>query len=143
MKTGSRVRLLAGGALLTLAAAFSSAQVVRANIPFDFVAGSSRLAAGEYTVQGRGKTDWALEICESKQHECVSLMASEVASRAPNDLGKLVFHRYGHRYFLSGIWSRSLVQMIPEGTVERQLAKPGAEPVVVVIEAELTSRSGG
>jgi len=142
VKTRSLVRWLAGGALLTLAVAFSPAQTVRAQIPFNFVAGSSRLAAGEYTVQIGGRTDRALAMCGPQQRECVSLIATVVASRIPNDRGKIVFHRYGNRYFLSEIWSQSLVQMISAGSVERQIAKSGAEPAVAVIAADLSSHIG-
>ena len=142
MNTRSLARCLAGGALLTLAVAFSPAQTVRAHIPFNFVAGSSSLAAGGYTVQIGGRTERVLAMCGPRQRECVSLIATVVASRVPNDLGKIVFHRYGNRYFLSEIWSRSLVQMISEGSIERQIAKPGAEPAMAVIAAELTSRAG-
>ncbi len=142
MKRGSLVRLLASGALLTLAVAFSSAQTVRVNIPFDFSAAGSSLAAGEYTVEGRGQTDQLLQMCNLQQHRCVFVIASQVASRAQNDTGKLVFNRYGDQYFLSEIWSPSLVRTLPKSSSERQLAGGSAGHVVAIVTAELAAHWG-
>ncbi len=141
MKTGSLVRLLACGALLTLGVTFASAQM-RADIPFDFMAAGSNLVAGEYTLVTTGNTDQVLQMCNLQQHRCVFMIASQVASKAHNDPGKLVFNRYGDQYFLSEIWSLSLVRTLPQDRRERQLAKSGAEPVVAVIAAEPTGRAG-
>lgn len=141
MKTRSAIRLLACGALLTLGVTFASAQM-RANIPFDFAAAGSNLAAGEYTLETTGATDQVLQMCNLQQHRCVFVIASQVASQGKNVHGKLVFNRYGDQYFLSEVWSRSLVQTLPQDRRERQLAKSGAGSVVAVIAAELTSRAG-
>jgi hypothetical protein len=142
MKRGSLVRFLACGALLTLAVTVSSAEMFRANIPFDFAAASSTMLAGEYTAQTSGSTDQMLQMCSVKSVQCVFLAASQVATRADNTQVKLVFHRYGDQYFLSEIWSPYLVRTLPESRSERELAKAGSEPVVAVIAAELTSRAG-
>ena len=141
MKTGSLIRLLACAALLTLGVTFASAQM-RANIPFDFMAAGSNLVAGEYTLETTGDTDQLLQMCNLQQHRCVFMIASQVASKAKNDPGKLVFNRYGDQYFLSEIWSRSLVRTLPQDRRERQLAKSGAEPVAAVITAEISSHPG-
>jgi len=142
MKRESVGRLLAGGALLTLAVAFSSAQTIRANIPFAFVASGSNLSAGEYTVEGQGWTDQMLQLCNLQQHQCAFVVASQVESRRNNEPGKLVFNRYGNRYFLSEIWSASIIQTLPKSRSERLLAKSGSEPVLAVIAAELSSHTG-
>ncbi len=141
MKTGSLVRLLACGALLTLGVTFASAQM-RANIPFDFMAAGSNLVAGEYTLETTGNTDQVLQMCNLQQHRCLFMIASQVASKAHNDPSKLVFNRYGDQYFLSEIWSLSLVRTLPQDRRERQLAKSGAEPVTAVITAEISSHPG-
>ena len=141
MKAGSLIRLLACGALFTLGVTFASAQM-RAKIPFDFMAAGSNLVAGEYTLETTGDTDQVLQVCNLQQHRCVFMIASQVASKAKNDPGKLIFNRYGDQYFLSEIWSRSLVRTLPQDRRERQLAKSGAEPVAAVITAELSSHAG-
>ena len=141
MKAGSLIRLLACGALFTLGVTFASAQM-RAKIPFDFMAAGSNLVAGEYTLETTGDTDQVLQVCNLQQHRCVFMIASQVASKAKNDPGKLIFNRYGDQYFLSEIWSRSLVRTLPQNRRERQLAKSGAEPVAAVITAELSSHAG-
>jgi len=141
MKTGSAIRLLACGALLALGVSFASAQM-RAIIPFDFSASGSNLVAGAYTVETTGDTNQVLQMCNLQKHRCVFMIASQIASRPQNDPGKLVFNRYGDQYLLSEVWSRSLVRTLPQDQRERQLAKSGAEPVVAVIAAELSSHTG-
>jgi len=141
MKTRSAIRLLACGALLALGVTFASAQM-QANIPFNFSAAGSNLVAGEYTLETTGGTDQILQMCTLRQHRCIFVIASQIASQQQYVPAKLVFNRYGDQYFLSEIWSRSLVRTLPPDRRERQLAKSGAEPVVAVIAAEVTSRAG-
>lgn len=139
MKTGAAIRLLACGAMLTLAVNWGAAQTVRANIPFNFVAGSASLAAGEYMVEGAGLSDQILQLCGVKSRGCIVMLASEVGSSRGAIQGKFVFHRYGGQYFLSEVWSPNdgLVKTLPESRRERQLAKSGTESVVAIMAAGL------
>jgi hypothetical protein len=81
-------------------------------------------------------------MCNLEQHRCVFVIAPQVASKARNDPGKLVFNRYEDQYFLSEIWSPSLIRTLPKSRDERRLAESGAKPAVAVIAAELTGRAG-
>ena len=81
--------------------AHGQSNTVRANVPFEFVVGATTLPAGEYTVGSL--TSDTLKIA--------SMDAKEVALRltrttdGKTDHAKLVFHRYGDRYFLAEVWS--------------------------------------
>lgn len=135
------IRLLACGAILTLAVNWGAAQTLRANIPFDFVAGSSILPAGEYTVERSGLGAQVLQLCGEKPRACIAMLASEVGSSSGK--GRFVFHRYGDQYFLSQVWSPKdgLAQTLPESSREKQLARLGTQSVVAIMAAGL-NRNG-
>jgi len=102
----------------------SSRQV--ANIPFDFVVGSEELQAGEYRVEAASSTGMAMKI--SGEHKGVYRLSSTITASRRAEKGKLVFHRYGNRYFLAEIWTpgesvgRELLKSKDEKAVERELA---------------------
>jgi len=102
----------------------SSRQV--ANIPFDFVVGSEELQAGEYRVETVSSTGMAMKI--SGEHQGVYRLSSTITASRRAETGKLVFHRYGNRYFLAEIWTpgesvgRELLKSKDEKAVERELA---------------------
>ena len=100
-----RGNILLTAALATLATIAASAQTVnvKATVPFSFIVGRSTLSAGEYSLKTMSNGQvLALSNREAKitelvlSNSCESLTASKT---------KLVFHRYGDRYFLSQIWT--------------------------------------
>ena len=112
--------------LITVSA--TKAQTTRqvANIPFDFVVGSEELQAGEYRVEPASSTGMAMKI--SGDHQAVFRLSSTITANRRAETGKLVFHRYGNRYFLAEIWTpgdsvgRELLKSKDEKAVERELA---------------------
>ena len=95
------------------------------NVPFDFTVGTTTLSAGDYSVNR--VTDWNGAVVLRDQNEpnnakFVNTNAAEAVT-APSK-SKLVFHRYGNRYFLSQIWI--------EGNIRgRELARPTAEKAMI------------
>jgi hypothetical protein len=89
-----------------------------ANIPFDFQVGSEHLQAGRYTigmesahllsVRGTTSTDMALSRAEM--------------NTTPSARGKLVFDRYGSRYFLREVWQANSTehQVLPKSKAEKR-----------------------
>ncbi len=106
MKT--RALVMAGMMALT---AMSYTRVAQAqeplvfNIPFEFVAGNSMLPAGEYTVQVSGPTH-VLQLVDRKDSAASAFLGTNAAV-APEiqSESKLIFQRYGDRYFLSQVWT--------------------------------------
>jgi len=76
----------------------------RATIPFDFVVGSKTLPSGAYTVNSI-TDNGHLRIRNIKSGNSAVTLASE--SEGQSRQSKLVFHRYGHRYFLAQVWTSS------------------------------------
>src|ERR1700746_4193782 len=77
---------------------------VVANIPFQFTAGQTTLPAGEYRVQKVRDVSSALLI-RSMEGRAIIVMTSPALANAPQAKSKLIFHRYGNRYFLAQVWS--------------------------------------
>lgn len=96
---------------------------VKADIPFEFRAGSTVMPAGEYVVEELG--EWlVLREAGGGKHACSLISFAATRSDFPQD-ARLTFHRYGDMYFLSSVWGgfsnggRELAQ--PK--LERELAK--------------------
>jgi len=112
--------------LITVSATNGQTTRQVANIPFDFVVGSEELQAGQYRVEPASSTGMAMKI--SGDHQGVYRLSSTITASRRAEKGKLVFHRYGNRYFLAEIWTpgesegRELLKSKDEKAIERELA---------------------
>jgi hypothetical protein len=108
---------------------------VKANIPFDFEAGNKSYPAGAYRVSAVNQMG-ALSIIGPASR---SGLASSQPTQSNSFSGstKLVFHRYGDRYFLYQIWvaGENRGRELPTTRVEKELAS-NATPNPVVIMAQ-------
>lgn len=118
-------------AFATAVASSASAQLsdrVVANIPFEFSVGYKVMPAGEYSVRTLSTTGNALMI-QSADGKTSALRLSDATERVKgNTHARLVFHRYGERYFLAEVWNgidqtgRQLLKSQEESAIERELA---------------------
>lgn len=105
MKT--RVLLVTGALAL---AALTPTRVVQAqarmvvNIPFDFAAGDAKLPAGAYEVTPSEATRTVLLVNRENPETAAILPANSAQAIDIQAKSKLVFNRYGDRYFLSQVW---------------------------------------
>lgn len=116
---------------LALATAVASANAqspnrTMANIPFEFVVGDKTLPAGEYTVKAATTAGDALVIQGVDNGES-AVRLSDSTEQLKNRPARLVFHRYGHNYFLAEVWNgestgRAIVKSRQERAIERELA---------------------
>lgn len=125
--------------LLTLALATTAAtangqdqQMVKANVPFEFIVGDKTLPAGEYVIRRVGVAGDALAIqATASNHKTVRL--ANLARRADKSAA-LVFHRYGETFFLSQIWvggngqGRQLLKSRAQRAIERELSRIAGNP---------------
>ena len=101
-----RQTLLFGmGLLLMSALAYAETVTMKANIPFSFVVGKTTLPAGEYSVQGLGVSGNAISIRKLDNTANSLTISIHCESLKTQQQSKLVFHRYGDRYFLVQIWT--------------------------------------
>ena len=114
-------------AALVSAHAQSTSQVV-ADIPFEFAVGGKLLKAGEYSVGGFTGTGATVLIRSWDSRGSAFRLTNAIQATNVPEKSKLVFHRYGQRYFLSEVWApgqqtgRQLVKSAEERSVEKQLA---------------------
>ena len=79
-----------------------------ANIPFQFTVNTVSLPAGEYSLQAFPDANGVLRITNLDTSRTVMVMAPATGSTykgEPTGTGKVIFHRYGDRYFFSEVWS--------------------------------------
>jgi hypothetical protein len=126
MKT--RALVMAGVMALTAMASTRIAQAqetVVVNIPFDFAAGKTMLPAGEYSVKVSESTHTLILISRKDSAASAFINTNNVVALNVQTESKLVFNRYGDRYFLSQVWS--------EGNSEgRQLVKTAREKEIAL-----------
>ncbi len=129
-------------AVLVVTAVPLMAQTIRltANIPFEFAVGEKIMPAGEYfTWNGSGAgmlmlQDYAAHaaVLSTAQRETVNV------TKDPASNTRLVFNRYGNRYFLSQVVNAytGVGFLLPETHTERELAKTASlqrEEIVAVL----------
>jgi hypothetical protein len=116
-----------------------SAQVnhtIVVNVPFDFAVMDKHLSAGTYTLTSETLQSPIIIRGEQGATAMITLAFSAQASKVQEN-AKLVFHRYGDRYFLSKIWyagtdqGRELRVSKVEQEVARNMSKPQETALLV------------
>ena len=128
VKGFSMVVLVIGLAAVTAVVSAGQSKLVDTNIPFDFVVGDKVLPAGQYTMRGLGIVGEAILISQKDAKASVIRLTNVLQSNSKSTQARLVFHRYGQRYFLAEVWSggdsagRKLFRSRQERAIERELA---------------------
>ena len=132
-----KVALLSAMLIFAAAAtthAQSLANRARFNVPFDFVFGEKKLAAGKYSI-GRtlsNSDDTMLTIADGDGRAKGVLLSNTVIKTRAQTKALLVFHRYGEQYFLVQVWAagatsgRQFPQSKTERDAQKQLASNGS-----------------
>jgi hypothetical protein len=117
--------ITAAASLFVLAVAFGARAdtlELKGHVPFAFTAGEKAFAPGICTVHRSGVSQGVLIVRNQKQ--AVFLLTQGASSSRSQDRPRLVFRRYGSRYFLREIWFMgSGGQLLPETKAERDEAK--------------------
>jgi len=110
--------------ILVAGSAFAQSEEVRANIPFNFVVNKTTMPAGTYSITRTGITSDALAIRGLSCKAALLVGTMRRSSAKTNDRSKLVFHRYGDRYFLSQIWVEGSdhMRVLPKTNLESEVA---------------------
>jgi hypothetical protein len=106
--------------------------LVRATIPFDFVASGKSMPAGTYIFRDAlPYSDTQLAILDGKGH---GVLAS-AATLESNDIGnKLIFRKYGESYFLADVFSPAGRLHFAPGRTEAKLAQfASVESIAVAV----------
>jgi len=136
------VRVTLVSFLVALAAASIHAQSgvrIAATMPFDFTVGGTTLRAGEYIVGAT--TSEVLTIRSSDAKRAVMRLAGPIYASRPPVETKLIFHRYGDRYFLAEVWTagettgRRVFKSSQERAIEREMRNPSKREAKARYEA--------
>ncbi|HEY0080155.1 MAG TPA: hypothetical protein VGB73_16210 [Pyrinomonadaceae bacterium] len=130
-----------------LTAISASAQTggrLTADVPFDFQVGSRALSAGEYTIRQLSSSNDGLLLLLSKGDKQSSMASTRVVEATRTSRrSRMVFNKYGERYFLASIWdSRGEGRILPQSAGERNARREtasikNAAPEIVVVELAL------
>ena len=123
--------------VLVAGTAVAQSKTVRANIPFDFVAGQKSLPAGSYTVRSFGASGDVLGIKTDNSNGAMA-MSHPVISSKRADKTTLLFRSYAGEYFLAQVWveGEQAGRELPITRRERMLAQ-NHPPLRVRILAQL------
>lgn len=105
-----------------------SAGKIVSNIPFEFSVGYKTLPAGEYMVRSILNSGDAVMIQSADAKVSILRQTEATAQMKNNNHARLVFHRYGERYFLAEVWNgtdssgRQLFESQEERALESELA---------------------
>jgi hypothetical protein len=147
MKT--RALVMAGVMALTAMATTRVAQAqepLAVNIPFGFVAGNMQLPAGEYMVKVSAPTHTLILISRKDSTASGFINTNAAVSSEPQSESKLIFNRYGDRYFLSQVWTegnsqgRQLLKSAREKEMSQIAKNETRGQVTLVAELARTNR---
>ena len=120
--------------MLVMALAFATAVVsangqsraAKASVPFDFIVGNETLASGNYAVDALTAGGECLRISNMSAKGSVARLTIPLNGKSEH--AKLVFHRYGQRYFLAEVWTDGGFQgrQLMKSKQERAIEKEGA-----------------
>jgi hypothetical protein len=123
--------LFAVAALLTLAniataaRALSSNDAVLAKVPFNFTVGHDQLPSGTYTIS---RDPWGMVTMKSVDRRFAVSVTTTFEPEAPKG-DKLVFRRYGDRYFLGNVSSSAFSAHFPVSKLEKTIRYQDAQTI--------------
>ena len=129
--------LVKGLTMLMLVVAFALATAVAsakpqlshrvvADIPFEFSVGYKAMPAGEYDIKTINTAGNALLIRSADGKNSALRLSDETGRKENKTRARLVFHRYGERYFLAEVWNgidqtgRQLLKSQEERAIEKE-----------------------
>lgn len=115
---------------------------LKANVPFEFIVGDHKLPAGEYIVNAISTQDAATGIMMRNADDSAHAVRLVNPKQGRASAARLVFHRYGNRYYLAEVWEttslgRQLLRSRDEKAVARELVSNNSEPETVAIIASV------
>ena len=116
--------VLLGLGLLVGMSAYAQTVNLKADVPFNFIIRGATLPAGEYTIKGLG--DGSVIAVRGPNPKANTIVRSQrCASINAVKRSKLVFHRYGDRYFLAQLWvdGSGSGRQLPKSPREMEVAR--------------------
>jgi len=116
--------------LLVAGSAIAQTIHVRADVPFNFAVGDKSFPAGTYDVGSIDNVNTKILRLQARDGNSSMMVGSNAAENLkPANKTKLVFNRYGNRYFLSQIWvaGERRGHQLPKSSREKETARDVAQ----------------
>jgi opacity protein-like surface antigen len=131
--------LAMSAALGMSATAFAQTTQLKVTVPFEFIAGNTVLPAGDYDVHSTGP--WggqALSIQNVTSRAGTFLLSTWSQLAKTSESNKLVFYRYGEKYFLAEVWTMNtnIGRKMPLNQRQTELARKQQKSEVVLMASE-------
>jgi hypothetical protein len=136
-------QILAVSTLLFVAAAPSHARPAnQITIPFAFQVGDQTLPAGEYQVGRVNQHTTVAQLIRSTDSKSAVVILTIAAGSKNKYVPELVFHRYGHQYFLYQIWTGTGAgrELSPSKREKEAARGASVSEVAILFEPELARR---
>ncbi len=131
--------LIAVAALLVSTVAFAQSGTYSASIPFQFRVGQTVMPAGDYQLSVVAPKVLALRGDAGNAN--VMAQTAEIDEVRSNDRNpRLIFHRYGERYFLSQVWSNTRGHQLFVSSTELESARNAAPATVKIVAQEVATK---
>ena len=100
-------------------------ELMKINVPFNFVAENQRMQAGQYTIQPLLNGRLLIRSANGKVAMTILSLPDPLQSTATDS--QVVFHRYGGEYFLAELWmqGQNTGREMLRGRKESELARKG------------------
>jgi len=134
MRTLKALVMMAAVAAVVVPAATRAADTVRAYIPFEFTVGDATLPAGNYQFENQN-TPQVMVVGSLDQQARVKVIARPAYAPAGARVeSRVVFNKYGNRYFLAEFWSASsgLGTGVSKSRQEREASQKASAQIVLV-----------
>ncbi len=134
------IMIISGIGAISAQAQTGSSQAIKANVPFAFTVGEKTLPAGTYTVRILNPTSdrKALQI-RSEDGRASAIIQTSGVNAPSADNAKLVFRRYGERYFFAQAqmagepMSLAATRTRAERATQRAIKRGEAASVVAIV----------
>ena len=116
---------------------------IRSDVPFDFIVGDTLIRSGKVLTYGSEFSQNAgpLSITNLTSKQNIRYGAQRMIETSPSNEAKLVFRRYGNRYYLAEVWVPGYrgwaIQKSDRERAESQLSMRTTRPRVVTIIAQI------
>jgi hypothetical protein len=116
---------------LSLATAQTSA-TLKASVPFGFSVGEKAMPAGECVIRTQAGPNVVAVKCGD--NSATFALANNVDEKDRKAPARLIFHRYGDRYYLSQIWPGygGSGSQLPATAREREMTKTAARATTII-----------
>jgi hypothetical protein len=116
--------LLVFASLFGALPAFSSNTAVRAYIPFNFTVGQNLLPSGSYIIS---RDIWGVVRIQNMDQSRTSASVTTIGDAHSDSGDKLIFRKYGDRYFLGKVSTSAISAHVPVSKAEKSVRSQGTE----------------